>query len=176
LIAVLVGDGSPGRADRRWGQAVKWAARSLCGLAAIQSRSAERAGAYVAIVRSAASTPFPVAPASASLPAPERVGGRVRGLPGIKRLQRIDDVVIIDDVSPSQKAAARDWIRSHRRRMPTTQVPTAFRRLSCRHPARRPAGDGRPSKGEVGHLCQTVFSWNSPYCAPLQQAGGIEAA
>lgn len=60
--------------------------------------SAERAEAYVAVVWPAASTAFPVAPSSALLPALERVGHRVRRLPGIERLQRIDDVVVIDDI------------------------------------------------------------------------------
>ena len=60
--------------------------------------SAERAGAYVAAVWPAASTAFRVAPSSAPLPALERVGHCVRGGPGIERLQRIDDVVVIDDI------------------------------------------------------------------------------
>jgi hypothetical protein len=62
----------------------------------IQSRSAERAGACVAVVWPAASAAFPVAPPSATLPALERVDHRVRGLPGIKRLQRIGDVVVTE--------------------------------------------------------------------------------
>jgi hypothetical protein len=71
-----------------------------CSSACRPSRidSAELTGAYVAVVWPAASAALPVAPPSAPLPALERVGRRVRGLPGIERLQRIDDLVITDDV------------------------------------------------------------------------------
>jgi len=52
----------------------------------------------------AASTAFPLAPSSAPLPGLERVGHRVRGLPGIEGLQRIDDVVVIDEIAVARSA------------------------------------------------------------------------
>src|SRR5258708_32055271 len=80
---------------------VRWAAKGPVSLRRLSGKNlsrAERVGAYVAVVWAAASVALPVAPPSAPLPALERVGRRVRGLPGIERLQRIDDVVITDDV------------------------------------------------------------------------------
>ena len=106
----------------------------------------------------AASTAFPVGPSSAPLPALERVGQRVRGLPGIKRLQRIDDVVI-PTTFPVAVARSAGLDSSEHASEAHTQAPTAFRQPSCRYPAQRPGGGGRPSTDEARHQCRAASSW-----------------